>query len=112
MALASSCGELRFAFDSAAVLIDMNTHPMPVYAGPIQVDTIAPGRERRVPGHEGRAPSRERSERRERRAPYPQSAPNSEGRVARFLRSLWTEEPDEIEVRARRAARLAREHAG
>ena len=71
---------------------------MPVYAGPIQVDAIAPDRDRRGP-------------RIERRVPSPQPALASEGRLTRFLRSLWTEEQDEIELRARRAAELARKRA-
>ena len=80
---------------------------MPVYAGPIEVDAIAPGRERSAPSL---APAPERR--------TPSLAPArerpvlaSEGRLTRFLRALWTEEPDEIELRARRAARLARERA-
>ena len=68
---------------------------MPVYAGPIQVDAIAPGRGPRI----------------ERHVPSPQPALASEGRLTRFLRSLWSEEPDEIELRARRAAQRAREQA-
>ncbi len=80
---------------------------MPVYAGPIQVDSVATGGERRGPrvatGGERRGP------RIERRVSSPQPALASDSRLTRFLRSLWTEEQDEIELRARRAAKLARE---